>query len=456
MLKKIMTIFRSASRGHRLSGFKTVPFFSMAAATLSLICSSQSHTAMAQQKNGLSPDCIKYMSYYTQDYKAKKYDDALLYWRKALAACPPTASQNMYIHGTTMYTKLYNKTTDAAARSAIVDTVLMLQDMRMEHFPAKRLSILNNKGGYIVNYRSKDSRFLYDNLGPIVTELGPQASETILVNYMKSAVDLYKAGDLSADALIETFATEDAVFESATSDQFEKARGVVESLFSESGAASCESLLSIYGPRFTQAPENTSLASTILRLLGSVDGCVDNDLYLKAATCVHESEPSYRSAYALYRMQMAKGNSAEALDYLEEASGFAVEGSEEQAKTTLELAQLAYKEGQRSKAYSAAKRVTAMAPAYAGKAWLLIGNLWSSSRPEKEVDKFAKLWAAADCYARAKAADDSLKVDADAQIASVSKYYPAAADMFMYELSAGQGYSISVEGMSAYTTVRTR
>ena len=97
-----------------------------------------------------------------------------------------------------------------------------------------------------------------------------------------------------------------------------------------------------------------------------------------------------------------------------------------------------------------------MSDAYAGKAWILIGNLWSSARPEKEVDKFAKLWAAADCYARAKSADESLKAEADSLTASVAKYYPAAADMFMYELSAGQGYDISVDGMSARTTVRTR
>ena len=55
----------------------------------------------ASMKN-FSADCIKYMSYYQEDYKAKKYDIALENWRKAYKACPDNASQNMYINGTSM------------------------------------------------------------------------------------------------------------------------------------------------------------------------------------------------------------------------------------------------------------------------------------------------------------------------------------------------------------------
>ena len=78
-----------------------------------------------------SAECIKYLSYYTEYYKQKNYDSALPNWRKAYAICPATASQNMFIHGTTLMTNLYKKTKDAAAREAIVDTILTLQDQRM-------------------------------------------------------------------------------------------------------------------------------------------------------------------------------------------------------------------------------------------------------------------------------------------------------------------------------------
>ena len=426
-----------------------------------------SNWAGAQPKASLPTDCIKYLSYYQEDYKMKDYDRALSNWRRAFRVCPGTASQNLYIHGTSLYTKLYAKTADAAAREAIVDTVLMLQDRRLEFYPSKRLAILNNKGGYIINYRGKDARYVYDNLGPVVSELGAVTSESILVNYMKAATELHRNGSISTDVYMDAYLLIESSFDSMSvffkadadpveKEQAEKARGVVESLFSESGVASCESLIAIYSPKLNQAPDNVYLASTILRLLGSADGCVDTELYMKAASAVHRNDPSFRSSYALYRMNLAKGNVSEALRYLEEAGSLAAPGSQDEAKAVLELAQLAYKEGMRGRAYAAARKATGMGDAYAGKAWILIGNLWSSARPEKEVDKFAKLWVAADCYARAKGADESLKAEADSLTASVAKYYPAAADMFMYELSSGQGYDISVDGMSAHTTVRTR
>ena len=422
----------------------------------------------AQEKPKLSTDCVKYLSYYQEDYKAKDFDRAIVSWRKAFELCPGNASQNLYVHGTAMYTKLAGNTKDMVEKSAIVDTILMIQDQRMHYYPGKRASILNNKGGYMINYRGGDNRYLYENLSPIVSDLGPNTSESILVNFMKAASSLQKGGSISSMDLIEAYNLVEVAFDSMSvygtskniseeeRKKVEKARGVVESLFSESGVATCDNLLSIYKPKQEHMPENVSIASTILRLFGSVEGCINNDVYMKAAKCVHDNDPSYRSAYALYRLSSYRGETDKAVSYLEQAVSLAGEGTEDEAKALLELCQVAYKEGMRSKAYTTARRLTGMEPSYAGKAWMILGNLWSSCRPEKELDKFAKLWAAADCYSKAKAADESLKGEADSQIASVTRYYPAAADMFMYELSSGSPYTVSVDGMTASTTVRTR
>ena len=39
-------------------------------------------------------------------------------------------------------------------------------------------------------------------------------------------------------------------------------------------------------------------------------------------------------------------------------------------------------------------------------------------------------------------------------IGQASSYYPQVADAFMYDLSAGQAYTVSCGGMTATTTVR--
>ena len=48
----------------------------------------------------------------------------------------------------------------------------------------------------------------------------------------------------------------------------------------------------------------------------------------------------------------------------------------------------------------------------------------------------------------------SLSDDAGKAISAAAANYPPAAEIFMYDLSAGQSYTVSCAGMSAFTTVR--
>ena len=56
---------------------------------------------------------------------------------------------------------------------------------------------------------------------------------------------------------------------------------------------------------------------------------------------------------------------------------------------------------------------------------------------------------------KAKNADPSLAEEANRMIGQFSRYYPSTQDAFMYDLSNGQGYTVSCGGFSASTTVRT-
>ena len=50
----------------------------------------------AQGKYGPdSAECIKYLSYYTEYYKQKNYDNALPNWRKAYHYCPPSSRYSL-------------------------------------------------------------------------------------------------------------------------------------------------------------------------------------------------------------------------------------------------------------------------------------------------------------------------------------------------------------------------
>ena len=420
---------------------------------------------------GLSPECMKYLTYYQQDYKEKKYDSALSNWRKAFSSCPATVSQNMYVHGTTMYTRLLKSEKSSHKRESLVDTVLMLQDRRVQAYPKKRKDVLNNKGGYIVNYRGKDAQYVYDNLLPIARELEEGSSNVVLVNLFESSLKLYNDGKLPKEdvidcySLVSSFLDDKKADDEAARKDIELARGAVGTLFADAGLATCDVIVENFGPRYEADPENLQLVSRIVRLMNSVDGCSSNELYFRAVTTYHRLDPSYRSAYALFRMNAAKENTDEAIAYLEAAIDDPESDEETDAKFMYALADYAYKNKLRAKAADTAKRLISLDNGYVAASYLLLGNLWFSAPASEEIDRFARYWVAADYYQKARsvavekegcAVDDGVAAEAGKLLGSCSRYYPEASEVFMYDLSAGQGYSVSLGGLSASTSVKVR
>lgn len=422
-----------------------------------------SRPVWSQNKN-LDPECVKYLSFYQEEYKAKDYDRAIVNWRKAFANCPANASQNFYVHGTTMYTRMRQAEKDPAVRESLVDTILMLQDRRMAAFPKKRDDILNNKGGYIVNYKSQDKDYLYRNLLPIVEELNGKASITVLVNLFNSSLALYKKDGLSQEEVLNTYSLVSEALESKQpkddkdADEIGKAQVAIGSLIAESNLASCETVINSFSSRIEADPENAGLLWNALRLMNMTEGCTNNELYFKAVTTLHRLDPSYKSAYALYRMNASRDNVQEAVRYLEEA--ISNEGSDEvtDAKYLYELSVFAYKKGLRSKALDAAKRTIDLNKGYVAESYIVIGNLWSSVPADGEIERYARFWVASDYYQKAKAASQSQETTDEASrlLGNVTRYFPEASEVFMYDLTAGQSYSVSLGGMYASTSVKVK
>ena len=409
-----------------------------------------------------SAECIKYLSYYQEYYKQKNYESALPNWRKAYALCPATASQNMFVHGTTLMTRVYNATKTPAGREAVVDTILMLQDQRMATYPQKRDDILNNKGQYIVKYRGNNAAYTYKNLSEIVKEMGAKANGSLQVNLLDAAIALYRENQLSADEVISVYDMVTANVENAiaknpaeTEDNL-KVKATIESLFADSKVASCENLINIFGPRFQADPTNLQLVSNIVRLMNSAEDCASNDLYLNAVTAMHKLDPSYRSAYSLYRLNSAHNNVAEAAEYLQQAIDAEESDAALDAQYNYEMAAFCYKNGMRGKAAEAARKAIDLDNGYAGKAYLILGNLWASATCGDTVDKWARYWVATDYYQKARSVDPTVADDASSSISNVSRYYPEASEAFMYDLTKGQSYTVSCGGLSATTTVRVQ
>lgn len=412
----------------------------------------------AQGKFGAdSAECVKYLSYYQEYYKQKNYDDALPNWRKAMKLCPPTASQNMLLNGMTLLGREINKTKDAAARAALVDSLLSLNDLRAQYYPKYAVAALNTKGQYMTQFY-KDPKALYDGLGVIVATNKEQTKPSLLLLQLNSAIDLFKADKLGAEDVINTYQNAIALLgKTEQTEDVTKAKADIEGLFITSQVASCDNLIALFTPRYEADPDNIDLITNIVKMMGNTEGCQNNDLFLKAVTKMHANEPSAASAYYLYKLHAAKDETSTAVKYLEEALNFGDLDTQTKANYQLELAAFALKNNMYAKAFGAAQKAAELDPANQGKAYYIIGTIWGSvSCGGNEVERRAKYWVAVDYLQKAKAADESLTADCNKLIGQYSVYYPQKAEAFMYDVVDGQSYTVNCGGMRATTTVRTQ
>jgi tetratricopeptide (TPR) repeat protein len=299
-------------------------------------------------------------------------------------------------------------------------------------------------------------------VGEIVDELGTQSNGGLLVNLLQASIAMYRENQLTADDVIAMYDKVMADVEGATpkneaeEEDNMKAKSAIESIFADSKVASCENLIAIFGPRYAADPDNLALVSNIVKLMNTADDCASNDLYLNAVTSMYRLDPSYKSAFGLYRLNAARGNVADAAKYLEEAIDSPDSDTATDAQYYYEMAAFCYKNGMRGKAAEAARKAIEMDYGFAGKAYLIMGNLWASATCGETQDKWARYWAAADYYQKARNADPSVADEAAASLSSVSRYYPEASEAFMYDLTKGQSYTVSCGGMTATTTVRVQ
>ncbi len=420
----------------------------------------------AQGKYGAdSANCIKFLSYYKEYYKQKDYDDALRNWRKAYSSCPPTANQTMLIDGTTLMRYLIKKNTkNPVYFKSLVDTLMTLHDTRVANYPKYKVSALNNKGLDMFNYIKDDPKTLYEGYNDIISQLGAQAKPQLFLFSLKAATDLYNNGVISSEDVISTFQRNADLLEktpAATTiaqEQKEKIATDLENLFISSKVADCEKLLELYGARYESAKEDLALVTNIVKMLSITEDCQDNDLYLNAVTSMYKLDPSYTSAYYLYKLHSGRGNRDEAIRYMEEA--IASDGSDAatDAAYYYELATFCFKNGLLAKAHSNALKCIEIGGEYIGKAYFIDGQVWGAVACPggDEISTRAHFWVAVDNLLKAKAADETLAEEANRLIASYSKYFPQTAEAFMYNVQDGQAYTVSCGGMTASTHVRTQ
>lgn len=418
------------------------------------------NTAKAQGKFGAdSAECIKYLSYYKEYYKQKNYDEAIPNWRKAYTICPPTANQTMLIDGTTLIRNLIRKNNkNVEYRNALIDTLLTIHTTRAQYYPKYKVTSYNNMALDMINYIKNDPQRLYEGCKEVIGVNGIETKPQVYLFLLNSAVELYQNGKIDAETVINDYnSAQDAFAQMEQSEALNEIKTGVETVFISSKVASCDNLLTLFTPRYEQAPEDLTLAKNIVKMMNSTEDCTDNDLYLAAVNTMYKLEPSYASAYALFRLYSSKDDMENAIKFMEEAIAAPESDALTDAQYYYELAVTCYKGGNSVKAYEAALKAVELDSTLAGKAYMLCGTIWATlSCGGNEIEKRSQFWVAVDYMNKAKAADETLAETANNNIRQYSAYYPQTAEAFMYNITDGEAYTVSCGGLRASTTVRTQ
>ena len=414
-----------------------------------------------------SDSCNIYLSYYKEYYKQQNpagYDQAIPHWRNAYKHCIATPDyEPLFRDGTFLVRRLIaQNANNAEYRKALIDTLMTLHDLRAAYFPKFTATALNNKGVDMRNY-IKDPKVLYEGYNSIIEKNGTATKASLLLFDLDAANELFQKGEITAEDVINTYQRNLELLngmqakDEAEAMQNAKVKSDLEGLFITSKVASCENLIALFTPRFEANPDDVTIVSNIVSMLNNTEGCTDNELFLKAVTAMHKIEPSYKSAYFLYRLNSSRGNVNEAISYLEQAISYPESDAKMDGEYYSELAKYCYKNGMKGKAFDSAVKAAELNSAVKGECYMLIGNIWAAtSCGGNEIERRAPYWVAVDYYQRAKAADESLTAEANERIGACSRYFPQAAEAFMYDLSAGQAYTVACGGMRATTTVRTQ
>ena len=431
-------------------------------AAISLMASTR---LSAQGKYGPdSTECIKYLSYYTEYYKQKNYDSALPNWRNAYKYCPPTSRYSLLSDGTTLLRRLITQNAkNPIYKDQLVDSLMTLYKQRVEFWPKYATASLNNQALDMYNYMKDEPKKLYEGLTEVVTINKTNTKPNIFLFQLSTACDLYKDGLLDPEQVINTYENAVAVLSSITPKNEVEGRMItktiedIESLFIASQVASCENLIALFEPRFAAAPEDLNLAKNIVKMMTVTEGCTDNELFLNAVTIMYNMEPSHTSAYYLYKLYAGRNDVDNASKYMREAITFEESDTDTDAGYFYELATFLVKNGKTAEAYKATTAAVELSDIYDAKCYYLMGTIWGSTVcGGDEISKRAPYWVAVDYMQKAKNADPALAEDADRMIAQYRAYFPQTAEAFMYNITDGDPYTVSCNGMRASTTVRTQ
>ena len=417
-------------------------------------------------KYGTGPDsteCRQKLSFYREYVRAGDIISAVPSWRVAMALCPRDVNQLLFSDGQTILkTLLQQPGVPVERRNEMVDSIILLYDIRIENYPQNRVSAMQFKVRDLGTFKPDAKEEQLAALEVLLNETGGETIPEMLVRYMDLIRRLYAEEERTAEDVMDSYSRLMAILDAQEQRQpdNEEIKGdkqMIEDMLIASGVANCENLIALFTPRFEANPDDLDLISKMVSLLTYAE-CASSDLYLQSVTALNKLAPSYQTAYYLSRMHASKGEYDLAMNYIQEAINHPDIPALDKADYMVQQGTLYFRNLNNStRAMAVARAAMDVSSEVRGKAYMLMASIWAGQRcGESDIEKRAPFWVAVDYLTKAKAANRALTEEADKLIANYRQYFPLQEEAFMYDLMDGSEYTVICGGLRETTTVRTR
>lgn len=403
--------------------------------------------------------CLQNISIYTEYVKTSNYKDAYKPW-KAVFTEAPIAQVSTYTNGAKILRALIASTKDAAQQKAYFDELMAIHDQRIKYLdqlnklvkvPATKGSVLGLKAhDYIVfSGQGIDVNAAYQMTKEAIDLEKENSDYFMLQDLMDVSSRKLKAEDAHKEQFIQDYLTAsgyaETALKNATKPNMKKllktTKDNIDAFFINSGAASCENLQAIYGPKVAQNKSNLDYLKQVISVMQMLK-CTNEEAYFEASEAAHMIEPTAATAAGCAYMYYKKGDLDKSISYFDQAI--------ELEQDPLAKSENSYNVAvvlMNKKMYSKARQYANKAISFnenSGKSYILIAQMYAASPNWSDEAALNKCvyYAAIDKLQRAKSVDPSVAEEAQKLINTYSAHTPKDEDLFFLGLKKGTPVTI--------------
>lgn len=399
---------------------------------------------------------IQNISLYREFFKQNNFQAARTGWSYVFINAPCARITTLY-DGIDMYKAFIKEEKDAATKTKLLDTLVMIYETRAKYFGEEGV-VYGRMAVDLLTHRGNDNAKVVNTFEKAIKMGGNEIEYFTPIYYFKTLIKEYSGGKANKDSVLAVYNRLSRIIDANiannnNADKFKDAKQSIDADLATNIIKDCDEIIQLFEPKLKANPANKELRDLVYNLLVSKK-CSDKELFLNIAADKFKENPTAAVAGLLGQRAYNAKNYSLAITYFTQAADLET-NNKDKATFLVSLGYTLYATDQFSKARQVAQDAIKLNPNF-GKAYILIGDLYAASSTicGGGFEGLTAMWAAYDKYNEAKNQDPSVATEANNKAARVAQSFPFKDDIFMQGgMDIGGSYTVKC-WINEVTTIR--